>query len=135
MRSDTQTIIGALRVLARDIQTDDGVVNACLEEAAQRLGELDGWKSAADTLPASALAVLAVVDDGARQPFVIRAMYVAPHTLEPQPGYYDDCDYDQTTDTYYCKSGWYEANYFEDVHWDVDGLVTHWKPLPSPPTK
>ena len=40
MKSETDTIISALRVLARDIQTDDGVVNACLEEAAGRLEEL-----------------------------------------------------------------------------------------------
>ena len=37
MKSKTESIISALRVLARDIQTDDGVVNACLEEAAGRL--------------------------------------------------------------------------------------------------
>ena len=40
MRSSTETIIGALHVLARDIQTDDGVINACLSEAAERLEEL-----------------------------------------------------------------------------------------------
>ena len=40
MKSETDTIISALRVLARDIHTDDGVVNACLEEAANRLEEL-----------------------------------------------------------------------------------------------
>lgn len=40
MKSSTETIISALRVLARDIQTDDGVVNTCLEEAAGRLEEL-----------------------------------------------------------------------------------------------
>jgi hypothetical protein len=40
MKSETDTIIAALRVLARDIQTDDGVVNTCLEEAAGRLEEL-----------------------------------------------------------------------------------------------
>ena len=40
MKSETDTIISALRVLSRDIQTDDGVVNACLEEAAGRLEEL-----------------------------------------------------------------------------------------------
>ena len=37
MKSSTESLISALRVLARDIQTDDGVVNACLEEAAGRL--------------------------------------------------------------------------------------------------
>ena len=40
MKSKTESIISALRVLARDIKTDDGVVNACLEEAAGRLEEL-----------------------------------------------------------------------------------------------
>lgn len=40
MKSSTETIITALRVLARDIQTDDGAVNACLSEAAERLEEL-----------------------------------------------------------------------------------------------
>lgn len=40
VRSETNTIIGALRGLARDIQTDDGVVNACLDEAARRMEEL-----------------------------------------------------------------------------------------------
>ncbi len=41
-RSSTETIIGALRVLSVDIQTDDGVVNSCLREAADRMEELDG---------------------------------------------------------------------------------------------
>ena len=40
MKSSTETIISALRVLARDIQTDDGVINACLSESAERLQEL-----------------------------------------------------------------------------------------------
>ena len=40
MKSKTESLISALRVLSRDIQTDDGVVNACLEEAAGRLEEL-----------------------------------------------------------------------------------------------
>jgi hypothetical protein len=41
MKSSTESLISALRVLARDIQTGDGVTNACLEEAAGRLEELD----------------------------------------------------------------------------------------------
>jgi chromosome segregation ATPase len=40
MKSSTESLISALRVLARDIQTHDGVVNTCLEEAAGRLEEL-----------------------------------------------------------------------------------------------
>ncbi len=40
MRSDTTTIIGAMRILAEDIQSDDGVANAAIYEAAERLEEL-----------------------------------------------------------------------------------------------
>ena len=41
-RSTDQTIICALRILARDIQTDDGVANSALREAADRMEELSG---------------------------------------------------------------------------------------------
>ena len=40
MRTKTETIIGALRVLAQDIQSEDGVSNAAIAEAADRIEEL-----------------------------------------------------------------------------------------------
>ena len=40
MRSSTTTLISALRILARDIKSDDGVANAAIAEAADRLEEL-----------------------------------------------------------------------------------------------
>ena len=40
IRSSTDTLISALRVLARDIQSGDGVANAAIAEAADRLDEL-----------------------------------------------------------------------------------------------
>lgn len=39
-RSSTDTLITALMILSRDIETEDGVANAALAEAAMRLGEL-----------------------------------------------------------------------------------------------
>lgn len=36
-RSSTPTLIAALRILARDIQSGDGAANAAIEEAADRL--------------------------------------------------------------------------------------------------
>lgn len=39
-RSSTATLIAALRILARDIDSDDGVANAAIAEAADRLEEL-----------------------------------------------------------------------------------------------
>jgi hypothetical protein len=40
MRSSTETIIGALRILANEIQSEDGVANAAIAEAADRMEEL-----------------------------------------------------------------------------------------------
>jgi hypothetical protein len=40
MRSTTETLISALRVLANDIESDEGVVEAALSEAANRLEEM-----------------------------------------------------------------------------------------------
>jgi len=40
MRSTTETLIAAMRILARDIQSGDGVANAAIAEAADRLEEL-----------------------------------------------------------------------------------------------
>lgn len=39
MKSDTEKLIKAMRVLARDIQSDDGAANAAIAEAAVRLQE------------------------------------------------------------------------------------------------
>ena len=39
-RTPDATLISALRILARDIQSGDGCANACLLEAAQQLEEL-----------------------------------------------------------------------------------------------
>jgi hypothetical protein len=39
-RSSTETLIAALRILARDIQSGDGVANAAILEAADRMEEM-----------------------------------------------------------------------------------------------
>ena len=39
-RSTTETIITAMRILAEDIQSEDGIANAAIREAADRLEEL-----------------------------------------------------------------------------------------------
>jgi len=39
MRSSTETLIAAMHILATEIQSDDGVANAAIAEAAQRLAE------------------------------------------------------------------------------------------------
>jgi hypothetical protein len=49
-RTDDATLISALRILARDIQSGDGCANACLLEAAQRLAELVEGRRSISTL-------------------------------------------------------------------------------------
>lgn len=40
MRSSTEDLISALRILAVDIESGDGVANACIAEAADRMEEM-----------------------------------------------------------------------------------------------
>ena len=40
MKTDTNTLIKALRILARDIDSEDGIANAAIAEAADRLEKL-----------------------------------------------------------------------------------------------
>ena len=39
MNTPTETLVSAMRALANDIQSEDGVANAAIQEAAQRLEE------------------------------------------------------------------------------------------------
>ncbi len=49
-RTDDATLIKAVRVLSRTIQTDDGVIAACLGEVATRLAELVEERRSISTL-------------------------------------------------------------------------------------
>lgn len=40
-KNNSKTLIKALRILSEDIQSDDGVANACIAEAADRIEELE----------------------------------------------------------------------------------------------
>jgi hypothetical protein len=60
-RTPDATLISALRILARDIQSGDGCANACLLEAAQRLEELieeRRWVPVGQRLPPTDVEVL-----------------------------------------------------------------------------
>lgn len=54
-RSSTETLIKALRVLAHDIETEDGVANAAISEAADRLEELHNSMQASDAVRTESL--------------------------------------------------------------------------------
>jgi hypothetical protein len=55
-RTDDATLIESVRILSRTIQTDDGVIPACLAEVATRLEELveeRRWVPVGERLPES----------------------------------------------------------------------------------
>ena len=60
-RTDDATLIAAMRILSRTIQTDDGVIPACLAEVATRMAELveeRRWISVGERLPPTDTEVL-----------------------------------------------------------------------------
>ena len=104
-----------------------------LEAQVARLKAATIWIPVGDRLPLPEIAVIAFI---AANEFGktrrIRAAYAPPGTVELDSG----CEggtYDEATDTWYCDEGWYEWNEFEDVHWSVDGVVSHWMMLPDGP--
>jgi hypothetical protein len=40
MKTSNETLVSALRILSKDIQSEDGIANACIAEAADRIEEL-----------------------------------------------------------------------------------------------
>jgi len=64
-RTDDATLIAALRILAREIKSQDGAANACIAEAAERLAELvekRRWISVGERLPEAGTLVLAFIN-------------------------------------------------------------------------
>lgn len=102
-----------------------------LRSPAER-GEGERWTRTVDRLPPNEVPVIAYYCNEYGKDRVIRAMHVDALTLEATEAW-DDCEYDEGTDTYYCPEGWYENNEAEETHWQVEGEVTHWMPLPASP--
>ena len=94
---------------------------------------MSDWISVTERLPEPGVPVLATFRAYARNE-VIRAEYSDGKSLEVDPEHeMDDAIYDEENDRYLCPVGWFERNYYEDVHWNVYGPVTHWMPLPEGP--
>ena len=96
------------------------------------------WIKCSERMPTPGVKVLAFVqkEREGRNPWTsrIRATYAAPKTLE-QADEADGGEYDEATDTYWCAEGWYENNEYDEINWMVLDPVTHWMPLPDPPTE
>jgi len=90
-----------------------------------------------DSYPEPEMPVIAYVQQAFGKPGIfrrIRATWIPAFTaLADDNDEYESGEYDEATDEYYIREGWYEHNEFEDTHWRVDGNVTHWMNLPGPP--
>lgn len=91
------------------------------------------WIKVDDALPVPGVPVLVfVILEATGRTRRLRAQYSNGKSLECIED--DDSGiYDEETGEYFCPVGWYETNEYEEVHWRVDGIVTHWMPLPEPP--
>lgn len=114
-----------------------GSYNLCenIESAIKSYNARTTWIPVS-TPPETEVPVIAYVESAFSNPKAtrrVRAYYVPAKTSE---NYADDfCEYDEETDNYYLPEGWYECNEFEETHWKIDGNVTHWMPLPTPPVE
>lgn len=64
MKTDNETLVKALRILANDIQTDDGVANACIAEAALRIEELAIYAESLQKLAAKKACSIDMLTEG-----------------------------------------------------------------------
>ena len=103
--------------------------------------EREAWVSVEERLPETGKKVEVVVFGRTTgKPFITIAEYIAPRSTLAENYLSEDCDidfcdYDEATDTYWTPSGWYEYQTMADVNYYINLPVTHWKPLPPPPTQ
>jgi hypothetical protein len=102
-------------------------------EALPVFEKVSPWIESAKQKPEPNKPVLGFVNDPDYkfQP-ILRVMWMPKH-FEEASFEADFTDYDEATDCYYWPEGWYETNFYEETHWQVDGEVLFWRPLPKPP--
>ena len=110
------------------------------ELAAHAAETAPGWISVEDRLPESERAVLAFYLNSHGKGRRVRAEYIAAKTKSADDGWDSDepADYDEQADEYFWPAGWYEVmdNWDDLTHMVIhEGEVTHWMPLPAPPTQ
>jgi hypothetical protein len=90
------------------------------------------WARVDAALPESGKPVLAHYVNRCGKSRVVRAIYAARLTL-PASETWDECEYSEDDDEFYCPEGWYEFNEQDETHWRLESPATHWMPLPLPP--
>jgi hypothetical protein len=98
--------------------------------------EMAEWQPIESGLPDAGKPVLAVVNTPRR--CVLMAMW-APKLTLPAHDEAEGGDYDEARDEYFAAEGWYQCyavngSLDDEPYWLLHDDVTHWMPLPEPPT-
>lgn len=103
------------------------------DEMAKRIPQ---WISVDQAMPQSGQTVLACYKNSAGNWRRIRAEWVDARAIVADTDS-EISEYDPLTDEYYDPAGWYERIDNWDMYSSVavvEGVVSHWMPLPPPPT-
>ena len=98
---------------------------------------MSNWIKVEERQPDPGVPVIAFVTDPKNPKWSrrIRAVYAVEGTLELGEGDpWDGCTCDEESGEWFCQPGWYEQNWYEETNWRVTDTVTHWMPLPDPPS-
>ena len=93
------------------------------------------WIECSDQMPRPGVPVIAYYVNDYHKERRIRAQWVPEKFRSTEEMSFEEgSEYDEETDQSYWPAGWYEWNENEEMHWAVNDLVTHWMPLPEPPS-
>lgn len=98
------------------------------------------WVRVESRLPESRRRVLVSYTNecGARR--IEIACYIPPRTVRAEDflseDYAEGCEeYDEENDCFWVIEGWWEDSSEAEINWQITSPVTHWAPLPEPPSK